>query len=198
MADVRLEIDIPEILPADLPVMALRRGVLFPGTMTAFTVGRRASIAALDAARGNLLLVAVQREPMADPAPSDLLPIATLARVHRRQALPNGTELVICAAVLAQLLADGLELLAQHELLLHVSGLLGDPVLDGAPGIGHALLLGDVAQHPLCPREGIGGEQDLRALVVLDWDDTLYPTSTSSTPHSPPHCSLWKREIFDF
>ncbi|TNE85042.1 MAG: endopeptidase La [Deltaproteobacteria bacterium] len=95
MAEVRREIDIPEILPDTLPVMALRRGVLFPGAVVPFTVGRRPSLSALDGARGGLLLVGVQREPVADPAPSDLLPIATLARIIQRQQLPNGTERVL-------------------------------------------------------------------------------------------------------
>ena len=80
-----LDFRLPDLLPARLPVIPLRRGVLLPGTLKRFGVGRAISKAALEAARDDWILVAVQREPVADPSPSDLLTVATIARVVERQ-----------------------------------------------------------------------------------------------------------------
>jgi ATP-dependent Lon protease len=81
MAELTLDFRLPETLPATLPVLALRKGVLLPGGVNLFTVGRPRSRAAVEAAKGQLVLVASQTEPVEDPSPADLLPIATLARV---------------------------------------------------------------------------------------------------------------------
>ena len=71
----------PDVLPSRLPVIALRRGVLLPASVQRYALGRRLSKAAVKAADTGLVLVAVQREPVADPMPADLLPVAVLARV---------------------------------------------------------------------------------------------------------------------
>ncbi|MCK6516904.1 endopeptidase La [Myxococcota bacterium] len=84
MADSTLRFDLPEPLPRSLPVLALRRGVLLPAGVSAFGVARSLSRSALDASHGGYVLIAVQRDPVAEPLPSDLLPIATLARVVER------------------------------------------------------------------------------------------------------------------
>jgi ATP-dependent Lon protease len=81
MAHVQLDFDIPTDLPKTLPLMALRRGVLLPGAVGSYLVGRTKSLAALDAAPGGLLLVSAQRDAVRDPAPSDLLNTAVLARI---------------------------------------------------------------------------------------------------------------------
>jgi len=80
-----LDFRLPDLLPARLPVIPLRRGVLLPGTVRRFGVGRTLSKAAIAAAKDDWVLVAVQREPVADPTPSDLLTVATIARVVERQ-----------------------------------------------------------------------------------------------------------------
>jgi len=80
MASVRLDFSVPDDLHDTLPVLALRRGVLLPGAVAPYLVGRAGSLSALGAA-GDYLLVAAQREPVGSPAPSDLLPTAVLARV---------------------------------------------------------------------------------------------------------------------
>lgn len=91
---------LPDPLPKTLPVLALRKGVLLPATAQSFGVGRALSRSALDAADGGLLLVAVQREPVADPMPSDLLPVATLARVVER---PDAGRVVVQGLVRVRL-----------------------------------------------------------------------------------------------
>ncbi len=95
MADSTLEELDLDTLPRQLPVMALRRGVLLPGAAAPFVVGRARSRSALDAHRDGYVIVAAQREPTASPAPSDLLPTAVLAKVRERQRGPNDAERVV-------------------------------------------------------------------------------------------------------
>ena len=57
MADVT-QVLIPGNLPASLPVMPLRRGVLLPGTAGPFVVGRERSLSAVQAAKDGFVLVA--------------------------------------------------------------------------------------------------------------------------------------------
>jgi len=95
MPEVHLDLNIPDVLPKTLPVLALRRGVLLPGAVMPLTVGRRRSLAALDAAKGDLILIAPQREPVDEPAPSDLLPIAALARVLRSTSDKRGVRQIV-------------------------------------------------------------------------------------------------------
>jgi ATP-dependent Lon protease len=100
MADVRPTFQIPPDLPPVLPVMALRRGLLLPGMVSQFMVGRARSLSAVTAAHDGWLLVAAQREPTADPAPSDLLPTAVLARiVERQRSAQNDAEKVVIQGV---------------------------------------------------------------------------------------------------
>ncbi|MFT4623014.1 MAG: ATP-dependent Lon protease [Myxococcota bacterium] len=80
MAQVHLDFDIPADLPNTLPLMALRRGVLLPGAVGSYLVGRPRSLSAVHVAN-DYLLVGAQREPVGDPSPSDLLNTAVLARV---------------------------------------------------------------------------------------------------------------------
>ncbi|MCB9796765.1 MAG: endopeptidase La [Alphaproteobacteria bacterium] len=84
MPEVQLDFRVPDILPPTLPVVALRRGILLPGGVQGFGIGRAISRSALDHTKDGLVLVAVQRERVADPVPSDLLPVAVLARVLDR------------------------------------------------------------------------------------------------------------------
>jgi ATP-dependent Lon protease len=91
---------IPNNLPAILPVMALRRGVLLPGVQSPFVVGRARSISALAANHEGWLLVAAQRDQLAEPEPSDLLTTAVLAKIVERRVAPSGeAEHVVLKAV---------------------------------------------------------------------------------------------------
>ncbi|MFK7929330.1 MAG: endopeptidase La [Myxococcota bacterium] len=95
MPEVRLDFTVPTIVPKHLPVLALRRGVLLPAAILPLSVGRRRSLAALQGAKGDLILVAAQRDAVDDPSPSDLLPIATLARVIRSETDKRGVRQVV-------------------------------------------------------------------------------------------------------
>ena len=91
MSDLRLDFSVPANLSETLPLLPLRRGVLLPGMLSSFGIGRERSRAAVAAAMKNdgIILVAVQREEVSEPAPSDLLPIAVLARIVKGP-MPGG------------------------------------------------------------------------------------------------------------
>jgi ATP-dependent Lon protease len=95
MSEYRPDFVIPTDLPETLPILPLRSGVLLPGNIRPYTVGRGLSQKAIDAAINNLVLVAVQREPVSDPAPADLLQVAVLARVVERRKMDGGPEIVV-------------------------------------------------------------------------------------------------------
>jgi ATP-dependent Lon protease len=78
---VALDFRLPSVLPTSLPVLPLRKGVLLPGGVQLFTVGRPRSKAAVEAAGEKLILVTAQRDPVEDAYPADLLPTATIARI---------------------------------------------------------------------------------------------------------------------
>ena len=80
MSDLKLDFRLPSTLPTVLPVLPLRKGVLLPGGVNLFTVGRPKSRAAIGAAPDKLVIVASQREPVDDPSGGDLLDIGVLAR----------------------------------------------------------------------------------------------------------------------
>lgn len=92
---------LPSDLPSTLPLIPLRRGVLLPGGTLTFSAGRPRTLAALQAARSlhdGWLVIAVQREPVEDPSPADLLPTAVLARVEEAPpstSNPNGPRLFL-------------------------------------------------------------------------------------------------------
>ena len=81
MADFDQEFGIPSDLPSALPVLPIKQGFLLPGVISPFAVGRAPSIAALDAAETGWLIVALQREPVQDPSPVDLLPVGILSKI---------------------------------------------------------------------------------------------------------------------
>ncbi|MCA9493014.1 MAG: endopeptidase La [Myxococcales bacterium] len=94
-----LTFHVPDDLPAGLPVLPLRRGVLLPGMVSTYLVGRSRSLSALHANHQDWLLVAAQREASAEPEPSALLPTAVLARVIERQKTDGDAESVVLQGV---------------------------------------------------------------------------------------------------
>jgi ATP-dependent Lon protease len=76
----------PEMPAAPFPLLPLRNGVLFPGTVITVPVGRARSIALIEALEpGKTILgVAVQRDArVVDPELSDLQTVGTYARVRQ-------------------------------------------------------------------------------------------------------------------
>lgn len=81
MADSDRDFGLPADLPRALPVLPIKQGYLLPGVISPFAVGRPASVAALDAAANGWLIVALQREPVQEPSPVDLLPVGILSKI---------------------------------------------------------------------------------------------------------------------
>jgi ATP-dependent Lon protease len=78
----------------NLPILPLKRTVLFPGTMMPLAVGRDRSIAAVEAAlktEDKTLLVVAQRDAQIDqPTLEDLYPIGTKAVIKQTARTPDG------------------------------------------------------------------------------------------------------------
>src|SRR4051812_34588311 len=74
------------------PLLPLRTGVLFPGTIVTLPIGRERSIALVkEVRRGDILGVTTQKDPsISDPGGDDLHPVGTFARVVEVARLPNG------------------------------------------------------------------------------------------------------------
>jgi len=76
-----------EKLPNVVPLLPLRNGVLFPGTVITVPVGRARSVAIIeDVGAGAIIGIAVQRDArVVDPELADLQPVGTYARVRQIQ-----------------------------------------------------------------------------------------------------------------
>ncbi|MEZ4450742.1 MAG: endopeptidase La [Nannocystaceae bacterium] len=75
----------PDLPTEAFPLLPLRNGVLFPGTVITIPVGRARSIALVEALEEDTVIgVAVQRDPkITEPELADLQPIGTFARVRQ-------------------------------------------------------------------------------------------------------------------
>ena len=80
----------------DLPLLPLRGGILFPGSITPFEIGRAKTLALAEhlakSDDGQYVLTFVQKDPgQEDPSADDLHPVGTLARVIGAAKQPSGT-----------------------------------------------------------------------------------------------------------
>ncbi len=87
-----------EIFPDQLPLVALKNTVLFPGIVTPITIGRDKSIRAVFKAYEGDRLVGVlsQKDPQIEsPASEDLFRIGTVARILKLLRMPDGSTTAI-------------------------------------------------------------------------------------------------------
>ena len=85
-------------LPEELPIMALRNAVLFPGVVIPITVGRNKTIRLVKDAykRGMDIGVITQRDAkVEEPQQADLFEIGTIAQVMKTLQMPDGNTTVI-------------------------------------------------------------------------------------------------------
>ncbi len=82
MPQPRINFEAPK---TPFPLLPLRTGVLFPGTVITVPVGRPRSVKLVEAiASGTIIGLAVQRDPkISDPSIADLHPLGTYARVRQ-------------------------------------------------------------------------------------------------------------------
>ena len=81
-------------LPDNLPILALRNAVLFPGTVFPITIGREKSIRLIeDAEREGFFIGAVPQTDVSveDPRRDDLYNYGTVARILKTLEMPDGT-----------------------------------------------------------------------------------------------------------
>ncbi len=88
--------DFPQ-LPNQLPVLPLRRAVLFPLTIQPLAVDRPVSIESINRALGNdrMLFLTLQREDNDDPQPGDLHPIGTVGIIRQMAKAPSGIHVIV-------------------------------------------------------------------------------------------------------
>ena len=85
-------------IPAEIPLLALRNTVLFPGVVIPITVGRDKSIKAVtDAYKADKLIgvVAQKDSTIEEPTVSDLEDIGTIAKIAKLIKMPDGGTTII-------------------------------------------------------------------------------------------------------
>ena len=85
----------------ELPVLAVRDTVIFPGALLPLTVGRPASVALVQSLGENRLLAVVsQIDPREDsPSPSDLYQTGTVCVMHKALRVPKDNLLLFCEGI---------------------------------------------------------------------------------------------------
>lgn len=87
-----------ENLPDELPILAVRNTVLFPGVLIPITVGRQKSIRVVKQAyKGDKIIgILTQKNPKVDdPKTNDLFGIGTVAKIVKMLVLPDGNTTII-------------------------------------------------------------------------------------------------------
>ena len=100
--DADIEKVIRQSNDGDMGILALRDNILFPGTVTPVTIGRKKSLKTLKMADKNGALVAafVQKTPETDePGMDDLYHVGTVCRVVHLMKLPDGNHNALLQAI---------------------------------------------------------------------------------------------------
>ena len=121
IADVEGEYDdlTNMVMPDDLPILAVRNLVLFPGVVSPILIGRESSMSLIRKAekQGSVIGVVCQRDPEVEkPIRSDLYDFGVYAKVLKTLTLPNGNITAI---------VQGLGRLRLQELVKYQPHLIG-------------------------------------------------------------------------
>lgn len=82
----------------ELPLLALRGVLVYPTVVLHLDVGRKKSIASLEAAmldKQEIFLVAQKEVALEEPEPKDLYKVGTIAKINQMIKLPNGTMRIL-------------------------------------------------------------------------------------------------------
>jgi ATP-dependent Lon protease len=87
--------------PEELPVLAVRETVLYPGALLPITVGRPTSLALVQSLGENRTLAVVsQRDPrVEEPGPDDLYGYGTVCIMHKAIKVPRDNLLLFCEGI---------------------------------------------------------------------------------------------------
>src|SRR4051795_1507720 len=85
----------------DVPVLAVRDTVIFPGALLPITIGRPTSVALVQSLGENrTLAVVAQIEPRVDtPGPEDMYEIGTICVMHKAIRVPKDNLLLFCEGI---------------------------------------------------------------------------------------------------
>lgn len=84
--------------PDDLPILALKNTVLYPGVVLPITIGRDKSIKAVKQAHGGLKYIAVLSQKDVnneDPSADELYDVGTIAKIIKMLKMPDGSTTAI-------------------------------------------------------------------------------------------------------
>src|SRR5438128_2120540 len=87
----------PPTLPAELPVLPLRRTVAFPLTLQPLAVNRPVSIESVNRALGSdrMLFMVLQESDTDDPSPDDLRRVGTVGIIRQMAKTANGIDIIV-------------------------------------------------------------------------------------------------------
>ncbi|MCE2733786.1 MAG: endopeptidase La [Chryseotalea sp.] len=88
----------PEDIPQELPILAIKNTVLFPGVVIPITVGRQKSIKLVKKAyQGNRIIGVVPQKnaQQEEPGIDDIYKVGTIARIVKMLVLPDGNTTII-------------------------------------------------------------------------------------------------------
>src|SRR4051795_11044647 len=85
----------------EVPVLAVRDTVIFPGALLPITIGRPSSIALVQSLGENrTLAVVAQRDPRVDtPGPDDMHEIGAICVMHKAIRVPKDNLLLFCEGI---------------------------------------------------------------------------------------------------
>ncbi len=177
-------------LGSPFPLLPLRNGVLFPGTVITLPVGRERSVALVRAlSKGDVLGVATQKDSTVEvPGAADLVPVGTVARVVDIARLPNGDFRVALEATgrftLGAVVRSDPYWLAEGEVALETGGdspdarlfarSLAEHVRELAKGSGVLAQVGEAEDDPglfadrVAAALGLSADKEIAVLGALD------------------------------
>src|SRR3954465_9921123 len=85
----------------EVPVLAVRDTVIFPGALLPITIGRASSVALVQSLGENrTLAVVAQLDPRVDtPGPEDMYEIGTICVMHKAIRVPKDNLLLFCEGI---------------------------------------------------------------------------------------------------
>src|SRR3954469_1127103 len=85
----------------EVPVLAVRDTVIFPGALLPITIGRPSSVALVQSLGENrTLAVVAQQDPRVDtPGPDDMYEIGTICVMHKAIRVPKDNLLLFCEGI---------------------------------------------------------------------------------------------------
>jgi ATP-dependent Lon protease len=106
----------PPQLPDELPVLPLRRSVLFPLTVQPLAVDRQVSIESINRALGGdrMVFLTLQHTEADDPQPADLHPVGTVGIIRQMAKAPTGAGLHVLIEGMARARGD----ISRHDSVL--------------------------------------------------------------------------------